>query len=146
MLILLANAQILMCNNLNTFSMAHNFQLHIAGHLSGGAWAVHLSYHCLLLLFLLLLLKGNFQEEFKRYSTKQEEFNRQISVIVSCYCCCYYSRAPFRKSLGSTYLLLLFVIVIVTVQGHLSGSAGAVHLNYCYLLLLFCQGHLQGEV
>ena len=76
MLILLANAQILMCNNLNTFLMALIFQLHIAGHLSGGAWAVHLSYYYLLLLLLLLLLKGNFHEEFKRYSTKQEEFNR----------------------------------------------------------------------
>ena len=44
--------------------------------------------------------------------------------------------AQNRKSFTGTSQLLLFVIVVVTVQGHLSGRAWAVHLNYCYLLLL----------
>ena len=48
--------------------------------------------------------------------------------------------AQNRKSFTGTSQLLLFVIVVVTVQGHLSGRAWAVHLNYCYLLLLLFKG------
>ena len=53
--------------------------------------------------------------------------------------------AQNRKSFTGTSQLLLFVIVVVTVQGHLLGRARAVYLNYCYLLLLLFKGTFQEE-